>query len=93
MKRHRNTPFALGTKVRGESGFGRRNAAGIKGGGSGPLAAMPAPLPLPAIDSDKVVQDVLLATLFRLRQNSSRAVALSCERWIERILTTDQTGR
>lgn len=57
--------------------------------GSGFLAAMPPPLPLPQVDSDKVVQDLLVATLFRVRRNSNRAIALSCEKWMERILSAE----
>jgi hypothetical protein len=87
MKRHTSTPLALGMKVRGERGMGRRNAVGTGNRGNGVLAAMPAPLPIPPVDHDKVVQDLLVATLFRVRQTSNRSIALSCEKWMERILS------
>jgi hypothetical protein len=46
------------------------------------LAALPAPLPINKVAPDQLIEDILLATLRRVQENSSPEVAAAAARYI-----------
>lgn len=46
------------------------------------LATLPAPLPISKVAPDQLIEDILLATLRRVQENSSPEVAAAAARYI-----------
>jgi hypothetical protein len=62
----------------------RENIIGLECGSGIPisLAALPAPLPINKVAPDQLIEDILLATLRRVQENSSPEIAAAASRYI-----------